>query len=488
MRGRTRRSSTCSLYHHFNLNIRPRENSPKGPQERDGPKVENGGNGKVTGDRRSRGQQRTSDKAGPQSKGAGGMMEKADYPGGAARDVSSNKDKQTTSRDREAKKDAVEEVKGNKSREAMKDAGDAARDWSSNKDKQTTSMDREAKKDAVEEGKGNKSSSDNGNGKAEICNELGGKQDIVGNEEKEAGEDCEGKQGRREGMEVSPSYGERNEEKEAGEDCEEEQGRRESMEMSPSDGESAGEVEVETRVEDTVGAGPSGHSGECGGGGAQTENRGGGSVTEWGPTEECFVGNKKTCLVNQLPPIVTSTKTTIRGAKDEKDAAEIEAAMEGMISDESFGLEETAGKVTEVAGREKVDVPDKSIQQASKGGKIVKKKKSGSVSSPFSAVVFNEEITFIATSAKATKHNKCEDGTLPCGLSPYCKNILKGSKLVGRILVISPDNHPFYTKECAACWEHAEASVNGEEKQDSSSLVLKTRYARTRKSRGKPAQ
>ena len=109
--------------------------------------------------------------------------------------------------------------------------GDAVRDGSSNSEEQTTSVDREAKKDAVEEEKGSKSSGDDSE-EVEICDELGvgkdmvvseggegvvgmqvaevvpGIMSVIGGEKKDVGEDCEGEKGRREGVEVAPSGGE----------------------------------------------------------------------------------------------------------------------------------------------------------------------------------------------------------------------------------------------------------------------------------------
>ena len=82
------------------------------------------------------------------------------------------------------------------------------------------------------------------------------------------------------------------------------------------------------------------------------------------------------------------------------------------------------------------------------------------------ATVFNNQITFLAVrgTARAT-HDWDKYGTKPCGLHPYCSNVLKGGEDIGLLYIVSPAFHPSYEDNCWCCWYHAEASIDGIEVQ-----------------------
>jgi hypothetical protein len=84
----------------------------------------------------------------------------------------------------------------------------------------------------------------------------------------------------------------------------------------------------------------------------------------------------------------------------------------------------------------------------------------------FTATSLNNQIFFIAVSETAkTEHDANEHGTKPCGLHPYCSNLLKGGESIAKVFVISPDFHKYYEKECWGCAHHADASIEGLELQ-----------------------
>ena len=84
----------------------------------------------------------------------------------------------------------------------------------------------------------------------------------------------------------------------------------------------------------------------------------------------------------------------------------------------------------------------------------------------FCATSLNNKIFFIATGEHArSKHDVKKYGIQPCGLHPYCSNMMRGGEDIAKVYVISPAFHEKYEDTTWACYYHAEASMNGQEVQ-----------------------
>ena len=84
----------------------------------------------------------------------------------------------------------------------------------------------------------------------------------------------------------------------------------------------------------------------------------------------------------------------------------------------------------------------------------------------YTATSLNNHIFFIALGEKGrAKHDVETLGIKKCGLFPYCSNLLRGGEDIALVYIISPEFHDKYEQETWACYYHAEASMNGIEKQ-----------------------
>ena len=82
----------------------------------------------------------------------------------------------------------------------------------------------------------------------------------------------------------------------------------------------------------------------------------------------------------------------------------------------------------------------------------------------FSVTTLNKRISFFAVGRKARQnHDVSRFGVKPCGLQPFCSNILRGGEEIGLAYICAPTSnyHKYFERNTWVCWYHCQASIDG---------------------------